>query len=50
MLYTLVLGAQELGVVYRDDFFEFKGDVCKLTLRINYWDQEEWSYWYDAEG
>lgn len=42
--------AQGMGVVYRNEVLQFKGDVCKLTVKINYWDRETWTYWYDSNG
>lgn len=50
VLAVLMVGAQELGVVYRNEIPQFKGDVCKLTIKINYWDRETWTYWYDTGG
>ncbi len=50
VLAVLTVRAQDLGVTYRQEVFQFKEDVCKLTIKINYWDRETWTYWYDTNG
>lgn len=47
---TGILSAQDLGVVYRQEVMKVDHDVCKLTVKINYWDHETWTYWYDTNG
>lgn len=49
-LSVFMVEAQELGVIYRKEVVQFKGDVCKLTVKINYWDRETWTYWYNESG
>lgn len=50
VLAVLTVRAQDLGVTYRQEVLQFKEDVCKLTIKINYWDRESWTYWYDTNG
>lgn len=50
VLSVMMVKAQDLGVTYRNEVFQFKEDVCKLTISINYWDREIWTYWYDTNG
>lgn len=50
VLSVLMVKAQDLGITYKQELFQFKEDVCKLTVKINYWDRETWTYWYDTNG
>ena len=50
MLVVVSLKADGWIITYRQEILQFKEDVCKLTVKINYWDHETWTYWYDADG